>query len=73
MLHQAASLHQSQNLLFSFLKDSIASLTCFVFLEIGFPKVECDKKATFGSKPNNLETLTHDFETAISLSELGKS
>ena len=44
-----------------------------MFFDTGLPKVECDKKATFGSKPNNLATLTHDIETLANLSAEGKS
>ena len=44
-----------------------------VFFETGFPNVECDKKATLGSNPNNLATLTHEIETFVSLSAEGKS
>ena len=39
---------------------STASLICFVLLVTGWPKVEWDKKATFGLKPNNLTTLADD-------------
>ena len=35
----------------------------FGIFEIGLPNVEWDKKATLGSKPNNLATRTQDFET----------
>ena len=44
-----------------------------MFLDIGFPKVEWDKNATFGSKPNKRATLTQDFETLTNLSGEGKS
>ena len=37
---------------------------CLVLAVIGWPKVECERKATFGSKPNNFATL--DAEIAIS-------
>ena len=51
----------------------MASLTCLVFLETGFPKVEWDRKATFGSNPNNLATRTQDLETLTNLSADGNS
>ena len=54
-------------------KSSIASLTCFVFLDKGFPNVEWDKNATFGSKPNNFATLTLDKEIFTKSSADGKS
>ena len=44
-----------------------------MFFETGFPKVEWDKKATLGSKPNNLATLTQDIDTFANLSAEGKS
>ena len=40
---------------------------------MGLPNVECDKKATFGSNPNNFAIRTHDFETFTSLSADGSS
>ena len=72
MQHLAAFLHQNQIDFFIF-KISIASRTCFVFLEIGLPNVEWDKKATFGSKPKSFDTLTHDFDISTNLSAEGKS
>ena len=60
-------------LTFSSFKVSIASLTCLVFLDIGLPKVECDKKATFGSKPKSFDTLTQDFEISTKRFDDGKS
>ena len=39
---------------------------------MGLPNVEWDKKATLGSKPNNFETLTHDFDISTNLFEEGK-
>ena len=40
---------------------------------MGLPNVECDKKATFGSNPNNFAIRTHDFEIFTSLSADGSS
>ena len=51
-------------LTFLFFKISTASLICLVLAVIGWPNVECERKATFGSKPNNFATL--DAEIAIS-------
>ena len=36
-------------------------------MDTGFPNVECERKATFGSNPNNLATRTHDLETFTNL------
>ena len=58
---------------FLFFKSSIACLTCSVFLDVGFPKVEWDKKATLGSKPNNLATLTLENAIFTKFSAVGKS
>ena len=51
----------------------MASLTCLVFFEIGLPNVECERKATLGSNPNNLATRTQDFDTLTKRSGDGKS
>ena len=56
-LHLVAFHRQNRNLPFFFEKINCFSYM-FVFLEIGFPKVECDRKATLGSKPKSLATLT---------------
>ena len=58
---------------FFFFKISTASLICFVLLVIGWPKVEWDKKATFGSKPNNLATLDAEIAISDNCSEFGYS
>ena len=44
-----------------------------VALVLGVPKVEWDKKATFGSKPNNLATLADDIAILESCSAVGIS
>ena len=55
------------------MSNSIASLTCLVFFEIGLPNVEWDKNATLGSNPNNRATRTQDLDTFTSLFGEGKS
>ena len=39
----------------------------------GCPNVECDKKATFGSNPNNLTTLAADIAISAICDEVGYS
>ena len=42
---------------FLFFKISIASLTCFVFLDFGFPNVEWDKKANLARADLSLDEI----------------
>ena len=46
---------------------------CLVLLVRGCPKVECETKAIFGSKPNNLTTLAADIAISANCSEDGYS
>ena len=50
-----------------------ASLICFVLLVKGCPKVEWDKKATLGLKPNSLTTLAEDIAILANCSDEGYS
>ena len=46
---------------------------CLVLLVNGCPNVEWDKKATFGSKPNNLTTLAEEIAISANCSDEGYS
>ena len=46
---------------------STASLICFVLLVIGWPNVECERNAIFGSKPKSLTTLAADIAISDSV------
>ena len=62
----------SKSTFFSF-KISTASLICFVRLVKGWPKVECETNATFGSNPNSLTTLAVDIAISAICSDVGYS
>ena len=57
----------------SFFKILTASLNLLVLSVAGSPKVEWDKKATLGSKPNSLTTLAADFAISANWFESGYS
>ena len=46
---------------------------CLVLLVMGCPNVECETKATLGSKPNSLTTLAYEIAISANSFELGYS
>ena len=46
---------------------------CFVLLVRGWPNVECETKATLGSKPNSFTTLAVEIAISAICSEVGYS
>ena len=65
--------HNDSFLIHLFFNISTASLICLVLAVIGWPKVECERKATFGSKPNNFATLDAEIAISESCSDVGYS